>query len=97
VLSTALLSAFARRTREAGAAGSCTFLLPLIHTGCVIFARKGIFRGEVREAQLSGAIVVRIDVRRDMWETMFGRRGDVTFRGSAEQPRICLLQYRMLN
>lgn len=50
----------------------CTILLPLIQAGFVILARRGMLEGFNREAQLSGAAVRRIDVRRDM---MGGRKG----------------------
>lgn len=42
---------------------------------------------EVREAQLSGAVVPRIDVRRDMKRGASAGRCDVTFQ-DAEQPRM---------
>lgn len=50
--------------------GCRTFLLPLIQAGCVIFARSGIVRAVVREAQLSGAVVYLRDVRRDIGRTV---------------------------
>lgn len=45
----------------------CTFLVPLAQAGVVIFARRGMLLFvNIRDVQLSGAAVRRIDMQRDM-------------------------------